>query len=312
MAGRKYWQDAICKVFLELDMQYGKCDDAHPIGDIISRKMGPLQLNRTTSILPHRAFRTEQLISRSHQDCYWLCFVLSGITNISHNGHKAALSSGDFVLLDSIRTYSIDIEVNFDGLWIGAPRSLLESRLLTVNRNIGCKISSNEGIAYIASRMMEAISNQFPTLNDHEGKTLANSLLDILGAIYGNAGACNTMFPSTHRLSMLRRIEKFIDEHIYDNNLGPALIAREQDISIRYLSRLFESEGISVTRWIWMQRLERCRRKLEDPVQGHLSISEVAYSCGFKNVSHFNRVFKNYFGCSPRTYRGAHLPDNID
>lgn len=305
IAGRKFWQDAICKVFFELDMQYEVCDDKNTIGDIISRKLGPLQLNRTTSILPHRAFRTELLISRSHQDCYWLCLILGGNTRVIQNGHEAKMTKGDFVLLDSTRPYMIDIDKNFDGLWIGTPRSLLESRLLSINQNLGYKISSEEGIACIASRMMETVSNQFSALNACEGRMIANCLVDFLGTIYGNANPAENTVPTTHRLSLLRRIEKFIDEHIYDNNLSPAIIANEQDISVRYLNRLFESEGISVTRWIWLQRLERCRRKLENPVQTHLSISEIAYSCGFKNISHFNRVFKNYFGCSPGTYRNT-------
>ena len=305
ITGRKYWQDTLCKVFFELDLRYEDTDDKNTIGDIISRKLGPLQLNRTTAVLPHQAFRTELLISRSHQDCYWLCLVLGGNTRIIQNGHEAEMTKGDLVLIDSTRPYMIDIDRNFDGLWIGTPRSLLESRVLSINRNLGYRISSEEGIACIASRMLEAVSNQFSALNDCEGRIIANCLVDFLGTIYGNANPAKFAIPTTHRLSLLRRIEKFIDEHINDNNLCPEIIAREQDISVRYLNRLFECEGISVTRWIWMQRLEKCRRKLENPVEANLSISEIAYSCGFKNISHFNRLFKNYFGCSPRTYRST-------
>ena len=290
-------------------MQYRETDDLNPIGDVVSRRLGSFQLNRTSSHLPHVAIRTEQQIHHSHQDCYWMCFVLSGNSHLRHYGHKTDLVKGDFFLLDSTRPYIINIEEDFDGLWIGTSRTMLDSRLLNINRNIGCKISSDDGIANLVFRMIEAISQEFPRFSVHEGKVISNSLLDILCTIYGNTGSVKTASPTTHRLSLLSRIEKFIDENVCDNSLSPALIAREQDISVRYLNRLFESEGISVTRWIWLQRLERCRRKLEDPAQSLLSISEVAYSCGFKNISHFNRVFKKYFGCSPRTYRETHLKD---
>ncbi|PKV75221.1 AraC family transcriptional regulator [Pontibacter ramchanderi] len=33
------------------------------------------------------------------------------------------------------------------------------------------------------------------------------------------------------------------------------------------------------------------------------TIASVAYGAGFSNLSHFNRVFKNQMGCSPRVYR---------
>lgn len=34
-----------------------------------------------------------------------------------------------------------------------------------------------------------------------------------------------------------------------------------------------------------------------------LSILEVAYASGFRNISHFNRTFQKYHGCSPRSFR---------
>jgi len=33
------------------------------------------------------------------------------------------------------------------------------------------------------------------------------------------------------------------------------------------------------------------------------SIAEIAYNCGFNNVSNFNRVFKTNKGCTPSEYK---------
>ena len=38
-----------------------------------------------------------------------------------------------------------------------------------------------------------------------------------------------------------------------------------------------------------------------DPVAG--SISDLAFSVGFNNVSYFNKVFKQYMKCPPREYK---------
>ena len=32
-------------------------------------------------------------------------------------------------------------------------------------------------------------------------------------------------------------------------------------------------------------------------------ISEIAFSCGYSNLSNFNRQFKQIMGCSPKEYR---------
>jgi AraC-like DNA-binding protein len=42
---------------------------------------------------------------------------------------------------------------------------------------------------------------------------------------------------------------------------------------------------------------------LSDPMQMHRQISEIAYSWGFGDVSHFGRLFKSMTGVTPRTFR---------
>ena len=37
-------------------------------------------------------------------------------------------------------------------------------------------------------------------------------------------------------------------------------------------------------------------------VQGEMNISQVAYSVGFNDLSHFSRTFKKHFGVAPRDY----------
>ena len=33
------------------------------------------------------------------------------------------------------------------------------------------------------------------------------------------------------------------------------------------------------------------------------SVSEIAFNCGFRNLSNFNRHFKEYFGIVPKDFR---------
>ena len=38
-------------------------------------------------------------------------------------------------------------------------------------------------------------------------------------------------------------------------------------------------------------------------IEKETSIAEIAFSCGFNNIAHFNRVFKKYKHCTPSEYR---------
>lgn len=53
-------------------------------------------------------------------------------------------------------------------------------------------------------------------------------------------------------------------------------------------------------KWLLQKRLEYSRFLLE--TTGH-SVDEICMESGFENCSHFNRVFKDKYGCSPARYR---------
>lgn len=83
-----------------------------------------------------------------------------------------------------------------------------------------------------------------------------------------------------------------LEAHLDDPDLSLKHIAERQALSVRYLNKLFEREGISTARWIRMRRLERCRRDLESEELGDRSISAIAYANGFSDISSFNRAFR--------------------
>ncbi len=298
---RVYWRRAIRDTFHGMQLVYDDGDRDFG-GRIVSRKLGELQLSHTTFSNPHRSVRPEHL----SQDCLWLCFVLSGSTYITHSGHSAELAQGDFALLDSTRTGSLEFASDFDGLWIRAPRALLERRALVLDKIVGCRIDGHSGAGYVAAKTLEAVSSQFPILDEGVANKVCDNLLDMVSTACGSAASGSISVPPPRHLEMLQRIQRFVEAHLCEEALSPAIIAEEHGISVRYLSKLFEQEGLSVSRWIWTERLERCRTLLEDPLQTHRYVSDIAYGCGFNNVSHFNRTFKDQFGCSPGTYRRRH------
>jgi AraC family transcriptional regulator, positive regulator of tynA and feaB len=90
--------------------------------------------------------------------------------------------------------------------------------------------------------------------------------------------------------------------------LSPKLLATAVGISVRYANVVLASHGTSLERFIQKSRLERCRRALEDGAQAHRSITDIAFSWGFTDLSQFSRSFKKIYGLAPRDYRGRLKP----
>ena len=69
----------------------------------------------------------------------------------------------------------------------------------------------------------------------------------------------------------------------------------------RYLCRLFKKEtGTALNEYILYQRLKRAKKLL--CTTSH-SIIEISMEVGFKNVTYFNKLFKNRFNITPSGYR---------
>lgn len=71
--------------------------------------------------------------------------------------------------------------------------------------------------------------------------------------------------------------------------------------SLSSFKREFEEfYGTTPGKWILERRLERAKRLLQTSQK---TVSEITFECGFKNVSHFSRIFKEKFKWSPTEYR---------
>jgi AraC-like DNA-binding protein len=71
---------------------------------------------------------------------------------------------------------------------------------------------------------------------------------------------------------------------------------------------LFQSETMSLSKYIQYQRLEACRRALRHPDYRQRSTTDIALQWGFSDVSHFHRCFKASYGVTPRQYKLSESP----
>jgi AraC-like DNA-binding protein len=103
------------------------------------------------------------------------------------------------------------------------------------------------------------------------------------------------------------KIKVFIDARLDDPELTTATIAAAHYISPRYLQKLFEAEGSTVTDWIRRRRLDRCKRELLDPRNVGEPISRITARSGLLDSSHFSRLFRATYGMSPREFRSEEI-----
>jgi AraC-like DNA-binding protein len=105
------------------------------------------------------------------------------------------------------------------------------------------------------------------------------------------------------RAARLNAIKADIAEHLGDGRLRATAIAMRQGITPRYIHKLFEGEGLTLSRFVCGQRLARVHRMLADPRHDHRTIGSLVYGAGFGDLSTFNREFRRHFGMTPSEVR---------
>jgi len=105
--------------------------------------------------------------------------------------------------------------------------------------------------------------------------------------------------------ALMNRIMKAINENLSDPEFNVEKLTEDVGISRAQLHRkMKEITGISAGEFIRNLRLEQAGRLIRE---GKINVTQVAYTVGFNNQSHFSTLFKRHYGMSPTEYAA----DNI-
>ncbi|MDN3558260.1 helix-turn-helix domain-containing protein [Halomonas maura] len=105
--------------------------------------------------------------------------------------------------------------------------------------------------------------------------------------------------PSTQEAKLQQALE-FIDHHL-DGRFSQADVAASCGLSVFQLSRLFKrSTGCTFQDYLLKRRLEEAVRLLANPT---VTITDICFAVGFRDLSYFTRTFHRQMGQSPSAYR---------
>lgn len=99
---------------------------------------------------------------------------------------------------------------------------------------------------------------------------------------------------------VIRPAVEFINENFCEN------ITIEQLAEIVHLSKSYfmarfrQAAGVGAIEYINQLRIKKACAMLAD---GSMNASDIAFECGFRNLSNFNRLFRKAVGCTPVQYR---------
>lgn len=136
-------------------------------------------------------------------------------------------------------------------------------------------------------------------------------LYDLVRALFGSAKWSDV---SPHNDRLFERVCRIIKGNFTDPGVGPAELAAEAGISLRYLQKLFTHRGTTCSQYIQSLRLGHALTLLarRAEIRGSQSIAEIAWAAGYRDVSYFHRLFRQRFGHSPGASHSRNGKSSLD
>jgi AraC-like DNA-binding protein len=244
--------------------------------------------------------RLPQQINRDAASFIGVQITKSGSERFHFGGEVISVGSGDLVIWTSEHPTEFMVTEKLHKVSLVLPWSDIQDRLPRGSAFSGTVIDSRSGIGAVLFSHVDSLAQQLEVLADNDHAAVRRATLELLAA------AMSHRVDSPQRglaMRYLQQLQDYILSNLQDGSLTPTRIAAANHMSPRYVHMLFARIGVSVSSWIRLQRLERCKEDLRSRVYRDTSVAAIAYAWGFNDATHFSRVFKQQYGVNPRDFR---------
>lgn len=294
-----FWNEMACDLFSQSEVR--ALDPPRFDGSLRKVQAGPLGI-ATINCSASRFRRTKQHIAHGSEPGYALVAPIEREFMLKTEfGKEITVRTGDVFLMDMAHCYDSTNVAELRFLNVHVPRRIFEGHVSGAQRCVDHLLARDSVVARILVDVMHSLYREITdaAAGDFPDK-FGHSLLEIIAASYQP-----TTKSSVGRgpQSRARRYRSYIDEHVMDCGLRPAVVASHFRVSERYLRTVLKADGETFSTYVLKQRLSLGAAKLCDPKADHKTVMEIAFEVGFVNAAHFSEVFRAQFGVSPRQYR---------
>jgi AraC family transcriptional regulator, positive regulator of tynA and feaB len=299
-----FWRETICQSFVPLrpERTAGR-SNASFRGELATWKAADIFFANVSGD-GQFVFRDPEAITNNDQAVYFLNFQRRGNAVIEQTGNTAALNPGSFALIDAMQPFRMQVSDNFDQLSIKIPHALLKQHIAQPSLALALALGSENIRGRLAMKALNALADEGDLPTDRFSSVAVDHALQLIALALGHREGTVTQRRKTHKtLHALRTKAIELMQLELDNvDFSPINVALQLGVSVRYLQAAFTESNTSIRDWVLEQRLNRCRADLISPTRAFTTISNIAYSHGFNDLSYFNRAFKIRYGCTPGKY----------
>lgn len=295
----EFWADLVSRHVTPIRIEPAGNLPLH--GKIEARAIGTLGVARVSGRGVH-ALHTRAHIARADGHVYGVCVHLAGETRITRRSETMTLQPGDVFITDSRHEFSLDLERPWRHLLITLPTQWLDGRVARPDSLAGAVLRHRPLGRLWATHLATgfALADE---LSPAAAAMFARHSIDLVTQLVDESSADDPAPTDTTRAAMFACACHLIAIKFCNPYLTPADIAREVGVSSRTLARIFAENNETVMRRVFDERVRQAAKLLAAPAAAHRSITDIAFACGFNDLSHFSRAFASKMQMTPSQWR---------
>ncbi|HZP71734.1 MAG TPA: helix-turn-helix domain-containing protein [Pseudolabrys sp.] len=292
-----YWREVVCQSVFNISPERAAQRFSARIN---ARSSGQFRF-ATCESTGYEILRTARDINRAPADHFMICLQLQGQTFMRQGDRSFGFARNDMCISDGRRPFSAECRGSGLRAMAVVPHAMIHRRAPWLRDQSLTRFDPDSPFFDLARRHLVHLMSD--DLSEIETSLLTDNLCNLLALISAPEVPVGRLQPELQLEAMLA----FARQNLHRCELSPHDVAAHLGISVRTLHLRFKALEKTFGRWVLESRLAACSKALRDPHQKLRGISEIAYSCGFNDLSHFNKAFRAYFGMTPGEWRSGLL-----
>jgi AraC-like DNA-binding protein len=293
------WREEVSRIIMKLDIVPRTAEGFRARATVLrSARFGVL---RASTSPVDQGNSSRSLISNDNVSLVWMRSCRSRASQL---GRSADLDPSDAVFFSHCDVGGLAFSDASRYVALALPKSDLAPLVPDIGALFGRRVPASNPAQRVLLRYLDLAEEDDVAADRDLQHVLGDHLCDLVALALGaTRDAAELARARGLPAARLRAMKDDIRRSAHDASLTVHAIARRHGVGARYVQRVFEESGSTFTQYVTEQRLALAYKTLNRRASTDVPISTVAYDCGFSDVSHFNRLFRQRFGCTPGDVR---------
>ena len=242
------------------------------------------------------ALNTDRSGPRHYHSLYEIYYLEQGVCHYLIEGKLFEMDEGDIVFIPKGKIHKTSYEDVHSRLLINCAGEYLKNVNLTE-----AFVYRNEKYRREIYGIMKNIEKEYLHEDRFSQALIEGYMQQLLAVVYR----------TENRYKNTRHQNKYVEKALnileadFTHDITLSSLADRFKISAEHFSRIFKKEtGLGFNEYLSLLRLKKAEAVLKK--NESVSISEVAFSCGFNDSNYFCEKFKKVYGISPLRFRKNH------